>query len=126
MSDSSPAVPEAAITDEAIEVAAGAIQAVHRQDRWDSLKKKGPSGATAEATAALSAALPHIREQIAAQVHGIGATAMGVYTDDYQDGLRHATLAILNGDTKHPSRYTSEERAQMFAVLNAITRGETR
>lgn len=74
----------------------------------------------------LEAALPlietQLREQIAGEIHSIGAIALGVYTDDYQDGLRHATLTALTGDKKHPSRYTSEEREQMFGLLNAVAR----
>jgi hypothetical protein len=62
------------------------------------------------------------REAIAAQIHSIGGTALGVYTDDYQDGLTHATLTVLTGNTKHPNRYTPEERAQMFGLLNDLNR----
>lgn len=45
-----------------------------------------------------------LREQIAAQIFNTGATALGVYTDDYQNGLLHARSIVLTGETTHPAR----------------------
>lgn len=72
--------------------------------------------------ARLTAVVQGVREEVAAQIHSVGGTALGVYTDDYQAGLTHATLTALTGDKKHPSRYTAQERQQMFGLLNARLR----